>query len=113
MYCGTPTFWQRGLWDSCFQNPSESSGHNTATRVRNELSYRLFIFLFSCYLEKSIVMLFEFRLKCLTGRMIFSTGMIERLDLGTYIDFGIFVSSTLIKAGISGTNPSNKSSYIV
>ena len=25
MYCGTPTFWQRGLWDSCFQNPSESS----------------------------------------------------------------------------------------
>ena len=26
MYCGTPTFWQRGLWDSCFQNPSESSG---------------------------------------------------------------------------------------
>ena len=26
LYCGTPTFWQRGLWDSCFQNPSESSG---------------------------------------------------------------------------------------
>ena len=25
LYCGTPTFWQRGLWDSCFQNPSESS----------------------------------------------------------------------------------------
>ena len=25
MYGGTPTFWQRGLWDSCFQNPSESS----------------------------------------------------------------------------------------
>ena len=22
----TPSFWQRGLWDSCFQNPSESSG---------------------------------------------------------------------------------------
>ena len=26
MYFGTPTFWQRGLWDSCFQNPNESSG---------------------------------------------------------------------------------------
>ena len=25
LYCGTPTFWQRGLWDSCFQNPSECS----------------------------------------------------------------------------------------
>ena len=25
MYGGTPTFWQRRLWDSCFQNPSESS----------------------------------------------------------------------------------------
>ena len=25
LYCGTPTFWQRGLWDSWFQNPSESS----------------------------------------------------------------------------------------
>ena len=25
LYCGTPSFWQRGLWDSCFQNPSESS----------------------------------------------------------------------------------------
>ena len=25
LYCGTPTFWQRGLWDSCFQNPSGSS----------------------------------------------------------------------------------------
>ena len=22
---GTLTFWQRGLWDSCFQNPNESS----------------------------------------------------------------------------------------
>ena len=37
----------------------------------------------------------------------------QGLDLGTYIDFGIFVSSTLIKAGFSGTNPPNKSSYIV
>ena len=37
----------------------------------------------------------------------------EGLDLRTYIDFGIFVSSTLIKAGISGINHSNKSSYIV
>ena len=26
LYCGTPTFWQRGLLDSCFQNLSESSG---------------------------------------------------------------------------------------
>ena len=25
LYDGTPNFWQRGLWDSCFQNPSESS----------------------------------------------------------------------------------------
>ena len=25
LYYGTPTFWLRGLWDSCFQNPSESS----------------------------------------------------------------------------------------
>ena len=25
MYGGTPTFWKRELWDSCFQNPSESS----------------------------------------------------------------------------------------
>ena len=29
LYCGTPTFWQRGLWDSCFQNPSESSDAGT------------------------------------------------------------------------------------
>ena len=27
LYGGTPTFWQRGLWDSCFQNPSESSAN--------------------------------------------------------------------------------------
>ena len=27
MYGGTPTFWQRGLWDFCFQNPSESSAY--------------------------------------------------------------------------------------
>ena len=26
MYGGTPIFGQRGLWDSCFQNPSERSG---------------------------------------------------------------------------------------
>ena len=26
MYSGTPIFWKRELWDSCFQNPSESSG---------------------------------------------------------------------------------------
>ena len=25
LYGGTPTCWQRGLWDSCFQNPTESS----------------------------------------------------------------------------------------
>ena len=25
LYCGTTTFWQKGLLDSCFQNPSESS----------------------------------------------------------------------------------------
>ena len=30
LYCGTPTFWQRGLWDSCFQNPSESSAWEEA-----------------------------------------------------------------------------------
>ena len=29
LYCGTPTFWQRGLWDSYFQNPSESSDFST------------------------------------------------------------------------------------
>ena len=45
-------------------------------------------------------MLSEFRLKCLTGRMIFSTGMMK--DRFRDIDFGIFVSSTLIKAGIQG-----------
>ena len=28
MYGGTPTFWKRELWDSCFQNPSESSVDN-------------------------------------------------------------------------------------
>ena len=25
MYGGTPTSWQRGIWDSCFENRSESS----------------------------------------------------------------------------------------
>ena len=25
LYGGTPLFWQRGLWNSCFQNPSKSS----------------------------------------------------------------------------------------
>ena len=45
-------------------------------------------------------MLFEFRLKCLTGWMNFSTGMMKAGFRD--IDFGIFVSSTLIKAGIQG-----------
>ena len=44
MYCGTPTFWQRGLWDSCFQNPSESSDKDLKsvaykTLVRPQLEY--------------------------------------------------------------------------
>ena len=28
LYGGTPTFWQRGLCDSCLQNPSESSSQD-------------------------------------------------------------------------------------
>ena len=28
LYGGTPTFWERGLLDSCFQSPSESSTFN-------------------------------------------------------------------------------------
>ena len=34
MYCGTHTFWQRGLWDSCFQNPSESSARSSIGNAR-------------------------------------------------------------------------------
>ena len=30
LYGGTPTFWQRGLWGSCFQNHSESFDHFAA-----------------------------------------------------------------------------------
>ena len=40
MYCGTPTFWQRGLRDSCFQNPSESSAKTNQEKMPfKDISY--------------------------------------------------------------------------
>ena len=41
LYCGTPTFWQRGLWDSCFQNPSERSDKYVGVCSANLISFAL------------------------------------------------------------------------
>ena len=41
MHGGTPTFWHRGLWGSCIQNSSESSGADV-------------IILFSCSTQLSM-----------------------------------------------------------
>ena len=47
MYCGTPTFWLGGLWDSCFQNPSESSAVVRVTIPYRNLLVKPRIFQFS------------------------------------------------------------------
>ena len=39
---GTPTFWQMGVLNSCFQNPSESSDHSKSLKSQVEFDYCFF-----------------------------------------------------------------------